>query len=213
MRESWDNYQEMITEISQRPRSRPKDSKLGLNKRIIGSPLPKAPTGMFTKRLTELNVERPYWRPISLLGRCWRSLNITTGVHRVRPPAATEDIRYRGWCTKLCTRVRRAETRLNIHGINDHLMRSLRDRYEVIYGCPSPMDMIPRAEATIHSVMSSPLHPCWQSANDYRCSVQSSTMITDGLGMRNCSQGIRTARVLAHLEVQWVWPVTGMLTS
>jgi hypothetical protein len=28
--------------------------------RIIGSPLPKAPTGMFTKWLTELDVERPY---------------------------------------------------------------------------------------------------------------------------------------------------------
>jgi len=38
----------------------------------------------FTKRLTEMNAERPYWRPISLLGRCWRSLNITTDVHHVR---------------------------------------------------------------------------------------------------------------------------------
>jgi len=27
----------------------------------------------------------------------------------------------------------RAQTRLNIHGMNDHLMRSLRDRHEVIY--------------------------------------------------------------------------------
>jgi hypothetical protein len=28
--------------------------------RINGSPLPKAPTGMFTKWLAELDVERPY---------------------------------------------------------------------------------------------------------------------------------------------------------
>jgi len=48
---------EMITEISQRLRSRSKGSKLGLNMRIIGSPLQKAPTGMFTKRLTETNAE------------------------------------------------------------------------------------------------------------------------------------------------------------
>ena len=31
------------------------------------------------------------------------------------------------------TRIWRAEAHLNIYGMNDHLMRSLRDRYEVIY--------------------------------------------------------------------------------
>ena len=36
----------------------------------LGSHLPKAPTGMFTKRLTDMIAERPYWRPTSLLGRC-----------------------------------------------------------------------------------------------------------------------------------------------
>jgi len=40
-----------------RPRSWPSVSILGLNKWIIGSPLPKELTGMFT----ELDVERPYW--------------------------------------------------------------------------------------------------------------------------------------------------------
>jgi hypothetical protein len=44
MRDSGDNYQEMITEISQRPKSRSKDYKLGFNKRIVGIPLPKAQT-------------------------------------------------------------------------------------------------------------------------------------------------------------------------
>ena len=52
--------------------------------RIIGSPLPKAPTGMFTKWLTELDVQQPYGRAISLLGRCRRRMNITTDGHRVR---------------------------------------------------------------------------------------------------------------------------------
>jgi len=37
----------------------------------------------------------------------------------------------------------RAQTRLNIHGMNDHLMRSLRDRHEVIYDWPSQAAMIP----------------------------------------------------------------------
>jgi len=46
--------------------------------------LPKAPTGMFTKGLAELDPERPYWRAISLLGRCQWRMNITTDGHRVR---------------------------------------------------------------------------------------------------------------------------------
>ena len=43
------------------------DSKLGLNNRMIGSPLQKAPTGMFTKGLTEMNAECLYWRPLPCL--------------------------------------------------------------------------------------------------------------------------------------------------
>jgi len=39
---------------------------------------------MITKRLPERNAERPYWRPISLLGRGWRRMNITTDGHHVR---------------------------------------------------------------------------------------------------------------------------------
>jgi len=58
------------------------------------------------------------------------------------------------------TRLGRAQTRLNICVRNDHVLRSLRDRYEVIYDLPSPTAMISRAEATIHAEKSSPLHPC-----------------------------------------------------
>ena len=165
---------------------------------------------MFTNRLTEPDAEWPYWRAISLFGRCWRRINITTDGHRGEPPAAREDIRYRGWPTELCTMVWRAQTRLNICGMNVHFMRSLRDRYEVLYDWPSPMAMIPRAEATIHAEKSSPLHPCWRSAN---ITSKAATMITDGLGLQSCSRGIERARVLANLNVWWVWPVTGMLTS
>jgi hypothetical protein len=32
--------------------------------------LAKAATWMFIKRLTELDIKQPYWRAISLLGRC-----------------------------------------------------------------------------------------------------------------------------------------------
>jgi hypothetical protein len=96
----------------------------------------------------------------------------------LEPPAAREDVRYRGWPAELCTRVGRAQTRLNIYGMNDYFMRSLRDRYEVIYDGLSPTAMMPRAEA-----------------------AKAATMITDGLGLRRCSGGIRKARVLAHLKV------------
>jgi hypothetical protein len=52
--------------------------------------------------------------------------------------------------------------RLNIHGKNDNFMRSLRDRYEVVYDWPSPTAMIPGEEAS-----------------------KAATMITDGLGLQN----------------------------
>ena len=83
MRNSWDNYGEMITEISQRPRSWPNDSRLELNKGNIGNPQPMAPTGMFTQQLTNMNAEWPYWRAISLLGRCWRSIDMITDGHHL----------------------------------------------------------------------------------------------------------------------------------
>ena len=60
----------------------------------------------------------------------------------------------------------RAQTCFNIDGMNDHFMRSLRDRYEVIYDGPSPMAMIVRVEATIHAEKSCPLNPCRLSANE-----------------------------------------------
>jgi len=68
MSDSWDNYQEMITEILQRPRLRSKDSKLWSNQSIIGSPVPNASTGMFTKRLAQMNDKPSYCRP------AWRIL-------------------------------------------------------------------------------------------------------------------------------------------
>jgi hypothetical protein len=48
----------------------------------------------------------------------------------------------------------------NIGGMNDHFMRTLRDRYEVIYDSPSPTAMIPTAEASIHTQKSNSLDPC-----------------------------------------------------
>jgi hypothetical protein len=36
-------------------------------------------------------------------------------------------------------------------GMNNQFVRHLQDRYEVIYDWPSPMGMIPTAEATIHA--------------------------------------------------------------
>jgi len=175
--------------------------------RIIGSLLPKPPTGMFTKRLTERNAARLYWRTTSQLGRCWRSMNITTNGHRVRATGCKR------WCqiSRLAykamhedlesTRIWRAQARLNIYGTNDHFMRSLRDRYEVIYDWPSPTAMIPRAEATIHAEKSSPLHPCRLSANmTAEAASKAAIMITDGQGLRS-SRGIGKARVLAPLKV------------
>jgi len=162
-----------------------------LNMRIIGSPLPKAPTGMFTKRLTELDVKRPYWRAIRLLGRCWRSLNTTTDVHHVRATGCKR------WCHISRTAYKAMHEGLesanafeNICGMNDHFMRSLQDRYDVIYDWPSPTAMIPRAEATIHAEKSSPLHPCRLSANmATEAASKAVTMITNGLGLLSCPRG------------------------
>jgi len=71
-----------------------------------------------------------------------------------------------------------------ICGINLHFMRSLHDRYEVIYDLPSPTAMIPRAEATIHAKKSTPLHPCRLRANiTAEAASKATTMIADGLGI------------------------------
>jgi len=43
--------------------------------------LPKAPSDMSTKLLTEMNTEWPYYMPRGLLGRCWRSMNMATDVY------------------------------------------------------------------------------------------------------------------------------------
>jgi hypothetical protein len=77
-----------------------------------------------------------------------------------------------------------------IYGINVHFMRSLEDRYEVIYDWPSPVATIARADV-----------------------AKEETMITDVLALENRSQGIWRARVIAHFNVWWVWPVAGTLTS
>jgi len=111
--------------------SRSKDSILGLNKRIIGSPLLMAPTGMFTKRLTEMNAERPYWRPISLLGQCWRRRNITTDGHHVRATGCKRGCQISRLAYKAMYEGREsANTPEFICGMNVHFMWSLRDRCE-----------------------------------------------------------------------------------
>jgi len=102
---------------------------------------------------------------------CW-----TTILEGYKPAWPRMNITTNG--TELCMRLGRAQTRLNLYGMNDHFMRSLRDRYEVIYDWPTPTAMIPRAEETFNAA----------------------TMITDWLGLRS-SRGIGRARVLAHLEV------------
>jgi hypothetical protein len=69
-------------------------------------------------------------------------------------------------------------------------MRSIRGRYEVIYNWLSLMAIIPRGDV-----------------------AKAATMFTDGLGLESCSQGVLRAWVAAHLNIWWVWPVTGLLTS
>jgi len=127
-----------------------------------------------------MHAEQLHWSTISLLGRSWRSIEITTNRHHVR---ATGRKRWCHW-SRLAykaihedlesTRFWRAQAHLNIYGINDHSMRSFRDRYEVIYGWPSPTAMIPRAEATFHAERSRPLRPCQLCADDFQSNVQSS---------------------------------------
>jgi len=73
-------------------RFRPNDSTFGLNERIIGGPLPKAMHGTNTYLHAGMNAQRPHWRSRSLLGRCWRSINITPdGQH-------TRDAGCKWWC-------------------------------------------------------------------------------------------------------------------
>jgi len=139
-------------------------------------------------------------RAISLLGRSWRKMNITTDRHRVRATGCKGWFHiHRDWPTKLYTRARESATVPEyIYGMNDHFMRSFRDRYRVVYDPPSPTAMIPRAEATIDAGKSSPLHPWSLSAN---MTSKAAIMITDGLGLQSCSRGIGRAGVLAHVNI------------
>jgi len=107
--------------------------------------LRKAPTGMVTERLTEMDVEWPYWWAVSLLGRFCRRMNISTDGHRVRATRykGWSQI-HQGWLTKLCTRARKsANAPEYMYGVNVQFMRSLWDRYRVIHAWPSPAAMIP----------------------------------------------------------------------
>jgi hypothetical protein len=70
------------------------------------------------------------------------------------------------------------QIRLNMYGMNYHLMRSIRDTYKVICDGPSPTATIPRAEA-----------------------AKAATMITDEQGLQSCSQAIERARVLVYLNI------------
>jgi len=78
-------------------------------------------------------------------------MELLMGTVRVSP-AARDDLGYIktdrvGYARGLG----RAQSPLNICCMDVHFMRSLHDRYEVIYNYPSPMAMIPRAEATIQA--------------------------------------------------------------
>jgi len=138
----------------------------------------------------------------TLLGRCWRRMNITTDGHRVRATGwkGWSQI-HQDWPTKLCTRAREsANVPEYICGMNDHLLRSLGDRYEVIYDWPSPTAMIPRVKPK--SMPRSQAHftgADWARMTT-KAASKAATMVTDGLGLRS-SRGIGRTRVLAHLEV------------
>ena len=175
---------------------------------------------MFTKRLTEMNAERPYRRPISLLGRCWRRMNITTHGHRVRATGCKggcqiSRLTYKAMHEDLeSTRLGRAQTRLNIYVV---WMTICWEAYEIdtrsymidhhrrLWYREQKLQSMPRSQARF-------IRADWARMTTEAAS-KPATMITDGLGLRNCSWWIERARVLAHLEVKWVWPVTGMLTS
>jgi len=92
--------------------------------------------------------------PTSVLGWCWRSLNITTDMHHVRPPVARDDVGYRSWSTKLCARIWRAQMRLKIY-----------------------VAMIPSAEATIHpeNVQSSNNDHWWSGPAEFTRNWKSSS--------------------------------------
>jgi len=111
----------------------------------LGSHLPKAPTGMFTKRLTDMIAERPYWRPTSLLGRCWRNIKITTDGHRVRATGCKRWSEKSRVAHRAMHEGRESANALEyICGMNDHFTRRLQDRYEVMYDWPSPTAIIPK---------------------------------------------------------------------
>jgi hypothetical protein len=65
-------------------------------------------------------------------------------------------------------------------------MRSLQDRYDVIYDWPSPMAMIASAEATIHAEKSIPLHSCRLSANmNSKTTSKEAAIVTDEISLRS----------------------------
>ena len=68
--------------------------------------------------------------------------------------------------------------RKNIHGMNDHFMRSLQNRYEGIYDWQSLLDIIPKAE-TANAV----------------------TMIQNGFSLESCLQWIWGPWVWTHLNI------------
>jgi len=81
-------------------------------------------------------------------------------------------------------------------------MRSLQDRYDVIYDWPSPTAKIPRAEARIQTKKSSPLHPCRLSTSmNTQSGSKAAKTITNEPGLWSCSRGNGRARVLAHLNM------------
>jgi len=119
-------------------------------------------------RTTILEAYKPAWLMLT-------EYKITTDGYRASATGCKDDLRYiKTGRPSYARGRRRAQTYLHLYGKNDSFMRSLWDRYEVVYGWPSPTAMIQREDATIHAEKSTPLHPCRLSANDYRSSFQCS---------------------------------------
>ena len=167
-------------------------------------------------------------------------------------PAAREDVRYRGWPTKLCARIWRARAsgehehlesttiwRARWSGEHDDLesttiwragrsgerkriwmymvwMTISWEAYKIdtgSYMIGHHWRLWYREQKPLSTLRSQPHfnRAAWVRMTTETAS-KAATMIIAGLGLQSCSRGIGKARALAHLNVWWVWPVTGMLT-
>jgi hypothetical protein len=130
---------------------------------------------MFTTWLTQVNAAQLLYTPISLLGQCGRKLIITTdGRHAIVTSGQRKC--EMSWLAYKAIHDDRgsANSHSSICGMHEHVMRSLRDRYEVKYLSLSTVAMISRAEATSHGENSSPLYRNRLNPKNNQSSSQSS---------------------------------------